>query len=128
MGRHARYFQDLAERATPELRGPRQLEWLARLELEHDNLRAALAWGVDAGDADLAQRTTAALTWFWIIRRHVAEAARWVDRALAVEGGSPRARASALILGGFVQSVVRPDDLEGCLALIRGGSALFVRL
>ena len=47
-GRHARYFQDLAERAAPELRGHRQLEWLERLETEHDNLRAALAWGVDA--------------------------------------------------------------------------------
>ena len=59
-GRHARYFRDLAERAEPELRGPSQLEWLARLETEHDNLRVAMRWGLEAGDADLAQRTAAA--------------------------------------------------------------------
>ena len=41
-GRHGRYFQGLAERAAPELRGPDQLEWLTRLETEHDNLRAAM--------------------------------------------------------------------------------------
>ena len=73
-GRHARYFQDLAERAAPELRGPRQLEWLERLETEHDNLRVALAWSLQAGEVDIAQRTTAALSLFWLVRRHVAEA------------------------------------------------------
>ena len=126
--RHARYFRELAEQAAPELRGPRQLEWLARLDVEHDNLRAALAWGADASDADLAQRTTAALTWFWIIRRYVAEAVTWFDRVLAIEGGSPKARASALVQAGFIGAMVRLDDLEWCLEQIREGSALFVDL
>ena len=76
-GRHAEYFRDLAERAAPELHGPGQLEWLARLETEHDNLRVALSWGIDAGDAELAQRTAAALAWFWLVRRHMAEAVEW---------------------------------------------------
>ncbi len=71
--RHAGFFRDLAEKAFPEIHGPNQIEWFARLEREHDNLRAALAWGLEAGDADLAQRTAAALWWFWIVRRHVAE-------------------------------------------------------
>ena len=53
-GRHARYFQDLAQRAAPELRGPGQLDWLIRLETEHDNFRVALAWALEAGDIDLA--------------------------------------------------------------------------
>ena len=126
--RHARYFQDLAEQAAPELRGPRQLEWLQRLETEHDNFRVAMARSVDAGDADVAQLTAAALAWFWIIRRHVTEAGEWFERVLAIEGGSPKARASALVQGGFVRAVVRLDDLEGCLALIREGLALFVDL
>ncbi len=127
-GRHARYFQDLAERAAPELRGPGQLEWLARLETEHDNLRVALKWGVDAGDAGLAQRTAAALTWFWIIRRHVAEGTEWFDLVLAVEGGSLETRALALVQAGFFQSMLRQDDLEGCLARIGEGLALFLDL
>ncbi len=127
-GRHARYFQELAEQAAPELRGPQQLEWLARLETEHDNLRVAMGWGLDAGDADLAQRTAAGLAWFWIIRRHVAESVDWFDRVLAVDGGSPKARASARVQAGFVQSMVRQEDLEGCLALIREGHAQFAEL
>ena len=127
-GRHARYFQDLAERAAPELRGPRQLEWLARLETEHDNLRVALEWGLGAGAADLPQRTAAALAWFWIVRRHVAEAAEWFDRVLAAAGGSTKARASALTQAGFLSALVRQEDLEGSLALIREAHAQFVDL
>ena len=127
-GRHARYFQDLAEEAAPELRGPGQLEWLARLETEHDNLRVAMAWGLEAGDAALAQRTAAALTWFWIVRRHVAEAVEWYDRVLAADGGPTKARASALVQAGMLRSVVRPDDLEGCLAMILEAQAKFVEL
>ena len=127
-GRHARYFQDLAEQAEPELHGPLQLEWQARLEREHDNLRAALSWGLEAGDANLAQRTAAALAWFWLVRRHVAEAVDWFDRVLAADGGSSKARASALVQAGLLRSVVRQDDLEGCLARIREALAHFVEL
>ena len=129
-GRHAQYFQDLAERAAPELRGPRQLEWLARLETEHDNLRVALAWGVEAGDPDLAQRTAAALAWFWIIRRHAAEAVEWYDRVLAADdvSGPTKARASALTQAGFIGSWVREDDVERSLARIGEAQALFVEL
>src|SRR5262249_3183150 len=42
--RHAAYFVGLAELADPKLRGPDHLKWSTRLEVEHDNLTAALAW------------------------------------------------------------------------------------
>src|SRR5262249_44085340 len=48
--RHAAYFLDLAERAAPQLHRAEQQTWLVRIEAEHDNLRAALAWSLaDAG-------------------------------------------------------------------------------
>ena len=45
---HAGYFLALAERAAPELRGPDQLDWLARLSAEHDNFAAALRYAIGA--------------------------------------------------------------------------------
>ena len=125
-GRHALYFQEFAERGASELHGPNQIEWLTVLEREHDHLRAALAWGLEAGDTNVAQRTAAALFWFWIIRQHVAEGVEWFDRVLAAGGGSKMSRAYALLQAGFISTMVRQNDLEGCRAQIREARAQFV--
>ena len=58
----------------------------------------------------------------------MAEAGEWFDRALAADGGSQKARAAALVQSGFIRTMVRLDDLEGCLAQIREGQAQFVEL
>ena len=102
---HAGYFLELAEGAEPLINGKDRGLWLGRLETEHDNLRAALAWSRE--DAETALRLSGALSWFWYHREYWSEWRRWLDGALAIrEGaGSPRltaARAKALSGRGFL--------------------------
>jgi len=81
--RHAAYFLALAEEAAPYLRGPQQVEWLTRLEREHDNLRLALRWALESGDAATAVRLGAALWRFWWILGHLGEGQRWLAGVLS---------------------------------------------
>jgi predicted ATPase/DNA-binding XRE family transcriptional regulator len=96
----------LAERALPELTGPHLAMWLERLEAEHDNLRAALGWALDAqaepaaagpeGAAVAGLRLAGALMRFWDRRGHFHEGRNWLNRVLAGAGGPPLVRARAL--------------------------------
>jgi predicted ATPase/class 3 adenylate cyclase len=86
--RHADYFIALAERATSELTGPNQTQWLARLEIEHDNFRAALEWLLDndrRSEEKVARalRLVAALGRFWYMRGYFVEGSKWLELALA---------------------------------------------
>ncbi|MEV3983116.1 BTAD domain-containing putative transcriptional regulator [Nonomuraea sp. NPDC049758] len=114
--RHARYYTDLAARA--ELRGPRQHEWLDRLDAESANLRLALS-----GPEPL--RLANALAWYWILRGRLREARRSIEAALAAAGedSAAAALASAWVAGvglllGEPTPPVRRDALD------RAGSAL----
>jgi predicted ATPase len=100
---HAAYFLTLAEEAYPELRGPHQLEWLERLEAEHDNMRAALSWALERKEVEVALRMGGALCFFWSVRGYESEGRRWLEEALAIEGrGSPEVRAMALAGVGWL--------------------------
>ncbi|MBA9003144.1 BTAD domain-containing putative transcriptional regulator [Thermomonospora cellulosilytica] len=92
--RHLRHYTALAEEAEPQLRGHGQRRWLAVLDAETANLRAALDGAVRDGAADSALRLVNALAWYWILRGRLREAARSLDRALALDG-PPGAAAEA---------------------------------
>ena len=126
--RHALFFQELAAATEPQLRGPQQVELLTMLETEHDNFRAAMAWAVETENAELGQRISASLMWFWVVRRHTTEGAEWYDRLLALQGGSPGARANALLQAGFIQAVTRYDELSVPAAMIQEGADIFEEL
>jgi predicted ATPase len=64
---HARYFMALAEEAEPHMFGPEQATWVKRLETEHDNLRAALAWTIDNA-IEIGVRLAGVLGRFWFFR------------------------------------------------------------
>jgi predicted ATPase/DNA-binding CsgD family transcriptional regulator len=77
--RHVECYLALVERVEPELRGHDQLTWLPRLDLEHDNLRAAMAWSIEI-DPESAARFVASLWPYWQVRTHYAEWESWLDR------------------------------------------------
>lgn len=81
--RHAGFMLTLAEEAGPELKSPRQGEWLERLETEHDNLRAAMRWMRGEGATEAAARFAWALWLFWFHRGHQDEGRRWIEEVLA---------------------------------------------
>ena len=98
---HAEYFLTLAEEAYPELKGANQLQWLERLEAEHDNMRAALSWALERKEVEVALRLGGALWSFWSMRVYYSEGRRWLEEALAMDGrGSPEVRAMALAGAG----------------------------
>jgi predicted ATPase/DNA-binding SARP family transcriptional activator len=83
--RHASWYRDLAERGELELMRSGQEGWLQRLDLEHDNVRAALTWSLEAKDFESALRMATAHTKFWHYRGFLDEGGDWLERALAGE-------------------------------------------
>jgi predicted ATPase/class 3 adenylate cyclase len=89
-----------AERAEPELKGPKQGAFLDLLEDEHDNMRAALTWAFSHLDAADGLRLSVLLSRFWLVRGYLTEGRHWLGKALAAsssEAAIPSDRAKALI-------------------------------
>ena len=95
---HAHWFADYAERSVRELlEGLDRAAWLVRLDREQANLRAAVAWAIEQGDAALALRSVGALWRFWDARGYLAEGETAGKRALGLPGEvTARLRANAL--------------------------------
>ncbi|GAC1329421.1 MAG: hypothetical protein NVSMB22_21420 [Chloroflexota bacterium] len=89
--RHAVYYRALAEHAGARITGPDHASWVAVLEREHDNLRAALRWACDHADAVMGERLVVALTRFWSVRGYLQEGRRWLREIvnLAETGSDP---------------------------------------
>jgi predicted ATPase len=121
---HADFFVALAEEAEPQLTGPDQGEWLERLETEHDNVRAVLAWALEH-DAQTALRLAGAMWWFWRYRAHITEGRSWLERAVAATpDGTTRERVKALHGAGVLARQQSDNEqaamlLEKALALAR---------
>lgn len=93
--RHREHYRAVARQFTEEKITARQQEWLARLQADHPNLRAALESWLDEPDPRPALEMAGNLSTFWIAGGHLLEGCRWLDRVLD-RGGQPsveRARA-----------------------------------
>ena len=82
--RHAAAYLQLAEEARPHYATADQKRWLDVIDLEHDNMRAALEWTISRGHAEDASRLAFALWRFWQRRGHLLEGVNWCDRVLSL--------------------------------------------
>jgi predicted ATPase/class 3 adenylate cyclase len=99
--RHAQHFMELAEASEPHLRGPRSDETLRLLELEHDNIRAALSWSIENGEGEIGLRLVGALWRFWHLAGHLTAGRRWAEEVLALPSAKGRTPARARALWGL---------------------------
>jgi non-specific serine/threonine protein kinase len=153
--RHRDWYTDLARRFEADVISPRQPDWLARLDRELPNVRAALQFSpADPDGAEAALAAVATLMLYWATRGLTREGRAWLEPALARPGGPSLTRvkawyASATLAGyqgdpaaatiGAQQAravAANLDDprahaiaacAEGSAALIRGELAAAVR-
>ena len=141
---HTPFQNALLGRRTPDTfwRGPKrrsshlaraeQVTWLARLEGEHDNLRAVLRWALEADEVLLGLRVAAALGWFWWVHGHYSEGRGWLDGLLARAGGlettsgATAVRALALSRTGLLAHAL--GDRAGATTLFQESLAIYQKL
>ena len=122
---HAAYMIVLAEEETLDMSAVELEAWLRGCDTEHDNLRAALHFLIESGDAEWALRLSAALFRFWEQRDHLSEGRKALARALAMPAAAAptRLRARALYCAGVLADV--QGDLEAVEALSREACGIY---
>ncbi len=100
--RHAVFFRDFAEEAERQIEGSEWKLWLALVDEDLDNFRAAMSWAANSGDVDLCLNVCVCLAWFWLRRGRLVEGRAAIGRALGAGEGSELAVAKALhVVGGL---------------------------
>jgi predicted ATPase/class 3 adenylate cyclase len=109
--RHVRFVEAMTEVPEHDLLA-RDRSRMDRLEEEHDNIRVALQWSIDSGDAEPGLRIAGALWRYWQVRNHLAEGRRWTEELLALPAAAARtsARAAALTALGSLAYYLRDVD------------------
>jgi non-specific serine/threonine protein kinase len=124
--RHLDWCTRLVERAEPALwGGPEQEGWLAQLEYEHDNCRAALRWAQEGKRTERGLRLAGALRRFWDVRGYRAEGYDWLESLLQAaeddQSVAAATRAKALVaaatlaygLNKYDQATARAEQVRG---------------
>ncbi|WP_137725479.1 ATP-binding protein [Prescottella subtropica] len=108
--RHRDWFRDLILRYETEWIGPDQPAWIARLTRERLNVRDALEYCLnEPGEAETGLRIANALYIFWIARGFLNGGRRWLDRALAAQGGAPTAQRAKAFAASSVLAAVQGE-------------------
>lgn len=127
---HLSWYLSLAERADLAWHGPEQQRFLGLLDVEHDNMRAALSWcAADGSNAAAGLRLASALASYWDWRGYLAEGRTWLRLFLTdhastdvEDAASARRRCTALCRAGSL--AYRQGDAAAATALLEEGLAL----
>ena len=123
MQRLAGWFRSQMEGVDEAFLTAMQGRWVLRLEAEHDNLRAVLAWAIERGDAATVQGLVEKLAWFWFQRGYLSEGRTWGERALAFGDASPTPERAAT-LGRTASVAWLQGDRQGARELAIEGLRL----
>jgi predicted ATPase/DNA-binding CsgD family transcriptional regulator len=117
---HAAYFAQLVGQAQAGLKSERQVQWLDRLEREHANIQAAIAWLAETGAVGQAQLTAGSLWFFWWVRGYFAQGREILQSLLVIDApvDAPQdAAGRAKALSALAVLAVPLGDCERALAL-----------
>jgi non-specific serine/threonine protein kinase len=124
--RHFAYYLQLAEQAETELEGAAQLQWLNRIEWEHDNIRAALRWSIEQARDDSAARLASRIWRFWLVRGYLSEGRSWLRQALELAPERSLTRACALLVLSIL--TYYHESYSAAITLVEEALALFREL
>ncbi len=125
--RHRDYYRGLAADARAALFGPAQVQWFARLQLEHANLRTALEGCLtEPGQTGRGLEMAADLLYHWITSYYLGEGRRWLDQALALCTEPTAARARALWTDSWL--AVIQSDTDAAAAMLEESRSIGTRL
>ncbi|MGH9124275.1 MAG: BTAD domain-containing putative transcriptional regulator [Acidimicrobiales bacterium] len=126
---HLAWFTGYAQSVAAELEGPLQDKWLDALELEHDNIRAALGWAAASPSARAAARGGAlalALSQFWEVRSYFTEGRSWLEKG--ARAAADQSVVAANCLNGAGMLAFRQCDYDAARGFHREASEVFERL
>jgi predicted ATPase/serine/threonine protein kinase len=115
---HAAYMLVLAEEETFDMSPAEREAWLRGCDAEHDNLRGALHFLIDSGDAEWALRLASALFRFWEQRDHLSEGRKAFTKVLAMPNAAAptRLRARALYCAAVLADIQGESDAARALS------------
>ncbi|WP_308406833.1 BTAD domain-containing putative transcriptional regulator [Streptomyces sp. AC555_RSS877] len=112
--RHRAWVRALVEEAEPLLRSAAQLPWIARLETELDNTRAALHRALAAGAEEEAGALVLAMGWFWWLRNYRHEGMEGCEQVLRL--GAALDTVGSHDRAAFPAALPSPDPVDAFLA------------
>ncbi len=122
---HAMYYLSLVEQAEPQLKGRQQIRWLTLLEQELENLRAALGWLIEHGEAEPVLQFCGALWRFWYLRGYWSEGRRWLALALQMKPVEDQTALRAKALYGAGELAYYQNDRAATPPLLEESIAIY---